>query len=535
LTNLTADSEAVLAPRFHRGLSAGIVGILTLMVSGFGYLREAALAARFGVSSTMDAYFGAVFIPNILYFVLIAGTLSPIFIPILLQDNAGEDHARASETFSVVTTFALMVLLVAVALGMITAPYWLPLLFAGFSASTVQTAVRLVYIVLPAVLFLALSGILTATLNGFHRFALAAFAPALSSMAIIAATFMARGDNAVYVVGLGTAAGFILQGIFLVPATAALGLRYRPRLALRHPAIKKLLRLGGPLLLYLVVANIASLLERNLASRLSAGAVSTLTYAQRLFLVPASLLAAPLAIVAYPQFAAEALLDRRGNLFQQVTRMFRMVLFLFLPVTVWAILNALPVTRIFYEHGRFLPADSLITARVLAIYCYAILPNAIAIVLLRCFFAIEDTVTPLVTELINLVLFALAAMFLTARWGLSGLVISRTISFALVAIMLTSVLRKMRLLTLDFSFAGFFARTAVASLAMGAVSWISFRFLQSFFNAGATPLRLGILLMVLAISAATYLAFARLLGIGEAHRIMSTVIEFIPGVGRAAK
>jgi putative peptidoglycan lipid II flippase len=513
----------------HRGRSAGIVGILTLIVSGFGYLREAALAARFGVSSTMDAYFGAVFIPNILYFVLIAGTLSPIFIPILLQDNAGEDQGRASETFSVVTTFVLTVLLMAVAVGMIAAPYWLPLLFAGFSASTVHTAVRLVYIILPAVLFLALSGILTATLNGFHRFALAAFAPALSSMAIIAATFLARGDNAVYVVGLGTAAGFILQGIFLVPATAALGLRYRPRLALHHPAIKKLLRLGGPLLLYMVVANIASLLERNLASRLSAGAVSTLTYAQRLFLVPASFLAAPLAIVAYPQFAAEALLDRRGNLFQQVTRMFRMVLFLFLPVTVWAILNALPVTRIFYEHGRFLPSDSLITARVLAIYCYAILPNAVAIVLLRCFFAIENTVTPLVTELISLALFALAAMFLTARWGLSGLVISRTITFALVASILTMVLWRRRLLTLDLSVATFLARVSVACLAMGAVSWISLRLLQPYFNAGATPLRMAIIAIVLALSAASYLAAARLFNLSEADQVLKTALAFLPG------
>jgi len=443
---MTAEPEAGPRPRLHRGISAGVVGILTLVVSAFGYLREAALATRFGVSSTMDAYFGAVFIPYTLYSILISGTLSPAFIPILLQESGSaiEDRSRASETFSIVTSFVLLLMLIIISLGMVTAPWWLPVLFAGFTPATAQMAVRLIYILFPALLFLALSGILTATLNGFHRFALAAFVPALSSLAVIAAAIWARGEHAVYWVGFGTAIGFLLQAVCLMPAVASLGLRYRLVLALRHPAIKRLVRLGGPLLLYLVVANISSLLERNLASRISAGAVSTLTYAQRLFVVPANFLAAPLAIVSYPQFAAEALLAQRGNLSRQVTRIFRMVIFLFLPVTVWAVLNALPVTRVFYEHGRFSLADSLLTARVLAIYCYSILFNAIAIVLLRCYFAIEDTVTPLLAESINLAFFAIAATLCTARWGLDGLVISRSISFFLVAGVLPAILWKKR-------------------------------------------------------------------------------------------
>lgn len=507
-----------------------MVGILTLLVSGVGYLREAALAARFGVSATIDAYFGAIFIPNILYFILIAGTLSPIFIPILLQDNAAEDRARASETFSIVTNFVLLLLALMVACGMLAAPTWLPLLFAGFSPATLALTVRLIYIVFPAVLFLALSGILTAALNGFHRFALPALAPALSSIAVIAAAVFARGDHAVYIVGAATAAGFALQGVFLIPAAASLGLRYRPVLDLRHPAIRKLLRLGGPLFLYLVVANASLLVERNLASRLSAGAVSTLTYALRVFAVPASFLAAPLAIVAYPQFAREALREQRGDLGNQLSRMFRLVVFLFLPVTVWTALNALPVTRVLYEHGRFLPADSALTARVLAIYSFGILPNAIAIILLRGFFAIEDTVTPLLAELINLPLFVLAATVLTSRWGILGLALSRSMIFFLMAAILTWVLwRRRGLLLCDFDLVKFIAKTVAASLAMGMVSWISFHFLRPWFDSGATAVRLGVTALVFAVSAVTFLVLARLLRMVEADQVVATALGFLPG------
>lgn len=526
----------MLARRFHRGLSAGIVGILTLLVSGFGYLREAALAARFGISTTMDAYFAAIFLPNILYFILIAGTLSPIFIPILLQDNADRDRAKTSEIFSVITTFVVLLLFGVAVCATITASQWLPLLFAGFTSDTIEVTARLIHIIFPAMLFLALAGILTAVLNAFHKFSLAAFVPALSSIAIIAAAFAARGPNSVYIVGIATAGGFLLQAIFLIPAVAALGLRYRPVVVFRHPAIHKLLRLGGPLLLYLIVANAASLLERNLASRLSAGAVSTLTYAQRLFLVPSSFIAAPLAIVAYPQFVHEALREGRGALAGQVSRLFRLVVFLFVPVAVWTVLSALPITRVLYEHGRFVLADSLLTGRMLAIYGFGIVPNAVAIILLRCFFAIEDTFTPLIAELIDLAFFAAAAILLTSRWGLNGLAISRGMAFFLVAGILAAVLwKRQRLLLLDSDFARFLAKTAAASCVMGVTDWLSFHLLEPYFNSGATPLRLGILFAALAVSAATYLVFVRLLRIEEADRVMSTVLGFIPGFGSSPR
>ena len=518
---------------FQRGRSVGIVGLIALLVSVVGYLREAALAARFGVSATTDAYFGALFIPNILYVVLILGTLSPVFIPILLQGNADEDRAQTSETFSILTTFVLLVLALAVACGMITAPRWLPLLFAGYDAATLAVTVRLIRIIFPGVLFLAVSGILTAALNGFHRFALPALAPALSSLAIIAAALVARGNNAVYVVAIATAAGFTLQGLFLVPATASLGIRYRPRLELRHPAIRKLVRVGGPLLLYLVVASASVLWERNLASRLSAGAVSTLTYAMRLFTVPANFLAAPLAIVAYPGLAREALRDQRGDLSNQVSRMFRLVVFLFLPVTVLMILNALPITRVLYEHGRFLPADSLVTARVVAIYGWGILPNAIAIILLRSFYAIEDTITPLVVELIDLLVFVLVAPALTSRWGITGLAISRSLTFFMVAAMFIWVLwDRRRLLTLDGRLARFLAESGVATLAMGIVSWASLHLLKPSFEAAATALRLGMVALVFILSAATFLSVARLFKMEEADRIMATALRFLPGSRR---
>ncbi|HZU30105.1 MAG TPA: murein biosynthesis integral membrane protein MurJ [Candidatus Angelobacter sp.] len=516
------------SPHIHKGRTAGIVGILTLIVAGFGYLREASLAARFGVSTTMDAYFGAIFVPNIIYLILISGTLSPIFIPILLQENGDHDLSRASETFSVITSFILLLFLGIVVCGMLAAPLWLPLLFRGFSPSTAEMTIQLVRLLFPAVLFLALAGILTALLNGFHKFALAATAPALSSIAVIIATFVAKGNRAVYVVTLATAIGFVLQALLLIPAAFSLGIRYRPNFNFSHSAIRKLIRLGVPLFLYLLAANATVVVERNLASRISAGSVSILSYALRLFTVPSNLLAAPLAIVAYPGFAREAAREQRGDLANQASRLFRLVVFLFFPVTLWTILNALPVTQLLYEHGHFLASDSFSTSRILAIYSLGILPNAVAIILLRCYFAIEDTVTPLLTEIVNLMCFTIAAGVLSRRFGLDGLAAARAVTFYLVVGVLMIVLARRRLLKLDFDFLGFLVRTVLATAIMGVVDWVLIRELHSLLGVSGTMVRLAGICILLLASTATFLGCARFLKLSQANQITSTVLGLLP-------
>lgn len=506
------------------------MGVVTVMVAVAGYLREATLAARFGISSTMDAYFAAIFIPNMLYMVLILGTLSPVFIPILLQERPSENPAKASVTFSVITNFALMVLISIVVCGVAGARLWLPRLFPGFDPGTSELAIRLVYIIFPALPFLAVAGILTALHNGFHKFWLAAFAPALSSFSVIAATLFSRGQQAIYVIGMATAVGFLVQCLVLLPATASLGIRYRPIFVFRHPAIGKLLRLGIPLLLYLLAANASLVLERNLASRISAGAVSTLTYALRLFAVPANFLAAPLAIVAYPGLAREAARERRGELPNQTSQLFRLVIFIFLPATIWTILNAPVVTRVLYEHGKFSATDSFSTSTILAIYSISILPNAIAMVLLRCFFAIEDTVTPLIAELVELSFFVAAAPWFAHHFGIQGLAVARSITFFIVTAILSSVLARRRLLDLNAGFAQFCLRTAAAAIVMGILSWLGLHLLRSVVNSGNTWERLAIVGLSLGISVGSFLAVARLLKLSQVSLILKTVLDLVPGV-----
>ena len=511
-----------------RGRLVGIVGILTVLVAVFGYIREAVFAVRFGISSVSDAYFGAILIPNILYAVLVTGTLSPVLVPILLHDDAERDRLQQADTFSVVTSFIAALLISTVGISLLTMRWWLPLLFSGFSPATLKLTADLLYMILPGLVFLGLSGVLTAALNTFHKFAMAAIAPAVSSTVIILAIMLAPEKNAIYVVGLSVAVGFFLQALVLVPSVAKLGIRYRPTLNFRHPAIPKLLRLGIPLFLYLMVSNGAMFIERNLASRISAGAVATLSYALRLFLVPANFLASPLATVAYPHFAREALRDKLGDLRAEVSKVLRMVVFLFLPATVWVILNALPVTRLLYEHGKFGFADSLLTARVLAVYSLGILPYALAMIVLRCLYALQDTAIPLWVELGALVYYTVSAIVLAGHFGLLGLILARSTEFILVSAALFIVLhQRLGLRAPGRDTVSFLIRAICASLAMGAVLWLNSYVVLSRFAAVSTVSRLIIVFVQLAVGAAVYVLLALLFKLREAHQAVSMLRNMI--------
>jgi len=185
------------------------------------------------------------------------------------------------------------------------------------------------------------------------------------------------------------------------------------------------------------------------------------------------------------------------------------------------------LTRLLYERGHFRLEDSILTARVFSFYGIGILPNAIAVILLPCFYAVHDTVTPLWVECVDLIFYLAVAIFLMSHFGLAGLAFSRGVQFYLVAALLMVVLHRRRLLRMDFNLVQFALRVGIASAVMAAVCWISFLPLQSVFDSGKTPLRMGILLAILAVSSCAFLGVARLVKLNEVDYLLNAAVDLL--------
>jgi putative peptidoglycan lipid II flippase len=204
---------------------------------------------------------------------------------------------------------------------------------------------------------------------------------------------------------------------------------------------------------------------------------------------------------------------------------------------IWTIMNSLPITRLLFERGQFRLENSLQTAQVLQCYSFGILPLALGGILLRCFYAVEDTVTALLAEMVNLGFYVVGANLLTRRFGIQGLAATRAISFYLVAAILLFVLwGRKRLLKFDLALLGFMGLTALASVAMAAVSWLSWHFLRPVFDAGRIPTRLAVVSALLLSSGLSFLGVARLLRVEETAHLWNTVLQTLAAArGRLAR
>jgi len=247
-----------------------------------------------------------------------------------------------------------------------------------------------------------------------------------------------------------------------------------------------------------------------------------------LFSIPFNLLAAPLALVSLPEFSKEALKSDRGHLAVKVSSSIRLTVFMFLPITVWMFIHALPVTRVMLEHGGFNFADSRLTASVLAFYSLGILPNAAAVILLRGLYAIQDTLTPLWVESVNCFFYIVAAPYLAMRHGLEGLAVARAISFFIVACMLFVVLNhKLGNLTRMLHERSFIWKVMGASFIVGAASLGGISLLQSLFDSHGFLVRTLIVGGVSAFSMTLYLSLCALWSVPEPGSVAGIITALL--------
>jgi peptidoglycan biosynthesis protein MviN/MurJ (putative lipid II flippase) len=142
----------------------------------------------------------------------------------------------------------------------------------------------------------------------------------------------------------------------------------------------------------------------------------------------------------------------------------------------------------------------------------------------------QDTLTALRAELINLCYFIVVAVVLTRRYGLVGLAVSRAGSFFLVAVIVVAVLlSRLRLLQWSRARVEFVLRLLAATVAMAAVCWIGWRALGPLFESARTPWRLAIVCFQALAGTATYILLTLLMGVGEAAKILRTGRELLTG------
>jgi putative peptidoglycan lipid II flippase len=507
---------------------AGVVGAGTLVSRVLGLMRDMALAALFDRDAT-DAWWVAFTIPNALRQLLGEGAVSSAVVPLLSEKLAKEGDDAARVFFARVRGVSLVALAVVTALGVAFAGPLTELFAGGYRArpGQLERTTELTRLVFPYIFFMGTAALGMAALNAKRRFAVAAFAPGLLNVALLAAAFglpgvlAANGYDPVLSLALGALVGGLLQVVAQWPSLRAIGFASAPRLKL-DADVKRVLRRFAPLTLGIGVYYVDLVLSRRFLSDLGSGAQSYFSWAMRVCDFPQGIFVMALSTAALPSLSTLAARGDRDELAKTWAHGMNLAMFVAIPASVMLLAIGQPIVVTLFQRGAFDAQASHETARALFWQGSAIWTVAAVRQTVPAFYALGDTRTPVIVSAIDLLAFIALAMGLKGSLGHVGISIAVAGSSAVQMLLLLIGLR-LRMGTLrGGTLARSAGRTLVASLVAGAVAcWIS-RLVSSPGRTGTVARTLPGLFGMIGFSAA-FLVSARQMRAPELEEILGPI------------
>jgi len=491
---LVAPARASLKARGERRVIAQaalviMVGNVASRLLGMG--REQVIAGFFGGGHVTDAFAAASAVPTSFYDLLIGGMVSAALVPVFTSFGHEKEERDLWVLVSVVLNLAAVALSAVVLVLVLLSTPLIDFYGADFNAVDKALATHLLQLMLPSVLFMGLSGVLSAYLYSRQRFVLPAFCAAAYNASIIAAAILLRGRLGVSSLAVGVLAGACFQ--ILLQAPGLRGLHYRAVLSLKHPGVRKIGQLYLPVFLGLIVSNVTVAIDRNLASRTGEGSLAAMRFATTLIQMPLGLVSTALGLAFLPTLSAYAHKEsqttprgaRRSSGASEETAAeagfketlglaLRMVILLIVPAAAALLVLREPVIRLLYEHGAFNPDDTARTATAFLAYSPGLPAAAIDQLVIIAFYSRKNTVTPALVGLAGVVVYLAVALPLLKPLGMPGLALANSAQWIahmlIMLFLLRRVLGGMGGLGLGSTLIKAFAAAGVTALTILAVS-----------------------------------------------------------------
>lgn len=505
--------------------AASTISILTLASRVTGLIREQLIAATFGASAATDAFNVAFRIPNLLRRLFAEGAFSQAFVPILAASREREGDEATHRLVDAVATVLAWALLATCVAGVVAAPVLVWVIASGLAEF--DGAVTMTRLMFPYIGCMSMVALGAGILNTWKRFAVPAVTPVLLNLSVIAGAwwgvplFQRQGWPPIYALAAGVMLGGVLQLAIQVPALSRLGLLprigllpSRIRAAWHHPGVRHVLRQMAPAMVGVSVAQISLLINTQIASHVGTGAVSWLTYADRLMEFPTALLGVALGVVLLPQLSAAQARDDTADFSGLLDWGLRLVVLLTLPCAVALIVFPQALVAVLYHYGAFSARDVSQTVTALMGYGVGLMGLVAVKVLAPGFYARQDIRTPV--RIAVVVLVATQAMnLLFVPWlGHAGLALSIGLGALVNAVWLLTQLRKGGLYRRSPGWVPFLLKVVLACVAMGALLAWAARYIDWIgLGAGQNLLRAGLVAAVLGTAAMVYFAMLAACGV----------------------
>ena len=426
--------------------AAAVLAASILLSRILGLIRYRLLAAEFGDRLILlDSFLAASIVPEIIFEVLIFGSISVAFIPIFSQLLARGQKERAWQLARTLVGLGLVLFCIFAAVLILTADKVGFLVAPGLVSKSVETEQligNLIRVMVISQLFFLFGIFATSILQSYQNFLVPALAPAVYNLGIIFGIVALSSRFGIFGPALGMIIGSFAFFVIQLVAILKFGSLFGGQFKFPKPDVLKVTRLAWPRVVGLAAARGIDWINIALASLTGAGSIVAFNFAQTLAAVPIGLFGSSVAQAALPTLSAQFAKNDLVNFKKTFILAVQQIFFFTLPtVSILAILRV-PAVRLVFGAGNFPWETTLLAGRVLIILSVAIIAQAMLLLLVRAFYALEDAKTPIVLGLASfsvnvilavvlILLLKLPVTFLAAAFTLSNLLYAASLFYFL--------------------------------------------------------------------------------------------------------
>lgn len=407
-----------------------------------GLIRDRLLVHNFNTSDAA-IFFAAFKLPDLIFQLLIFGALSVAFIPVYTEylNQKGDDEA--SEFASNILNLSLIFYTGITIFTFFFVSQLNSILIPGFSGAQKDLTDQLTRVILFSQVLLLIGSFMIGVAQSYQRFIISALAPIFYNLGIIFGIAYLSRFFGIMGPAWGVILGAALHVLVQLPQLKSLGFTYKPSFNFKDAGVRQVFKMMSIRNIGLAVEQISDAIGIALASLISYSSVTLLTFSQHLYFVPIGLFGTTIAQAALPVLAREQAKGETESFKITFLTTMHQILFLTLPVAAILIVLRIPVVRLTFGASQFNWADTVLTGRTVAFMAAALAAQSAILLIVRAFYALKDTKTPvsvsLVTVLLNICLSLIFVKLLFWDvWGLGfAYAVSTNVSFFLLLFFLS--------------------------------------------------------------------------------------------------
>jgi putative peptidoglycan lipid II flippase len=472
------------------------------------FVCEVVIARQFGATGQTDAFLVGMMVPS-LVLGLFAGGLGTLIVPWYLGHKREDPERARLLVDQVALVWGIVFALVCVGVW-VFAPQLVHIFARGFEGARYTLAVQVTRFLVPMGFMLIMTGLFTGLLQAESSFLVAIMWTFLGNIAVVVSLLVFSSRMGIHAWTLGQTVLAVVSFVPLVILLASKRYGFLKRFDVRHmdwPAILQFAALLMPLVLAGGVSSLNVMVDRWVASRLPEGAIAALDFAGRVWTIPITLLASPVAIAVFPSFSSMAVDGSALHAMDdKVRRTVAFLAYIVIPSCVGIVVLATPITRLLFQRGAFDATATRITASCVQMYALGLVFQAVAPILAKVFYAFKDTVTPLLIGL-GIVGANMAGNIILSRYlGAAGIALATSITVMLGTIIYALLLRRYfrteDRVTPTYPLWTQMLRILLATVPVGLIAWLGLSWVSPV--AAFIPL----LLRTMAVCGAAALAYA---------------------------